>query len=129
MKNKHIIILSAALLTAAPTFSATPDDGATQTLMINQEKIDRTVSEICIDGNNAVLTFTDGTTMTADMRFVTLTMNYDEATGISLTPDPSPKGEGSVYDLQGRQIVNGKLSNGQLPKGVYIVNGKKVVIK
>lgn len=129
MKNKHIIILSAALLTAAPTFSATPDDGATQTLMINQEKIDRTVSEIRIDGNNAVLTFTDGTTMTADMRFVTLTMNYDEATGISLTPDPSPKGEGSVYDLQGRQIVNGKLSNGQLPKGVYIVNGKKVVIK
>ena len=75
MKNKHIIILSAALLTAAPTFSATPDDGATQTLMINQEKIDRTVSEIRIDGNNAVLTFTDGTTMTADMRFVTLTMN------------------------------------------------------
>ena len=129
MKNKHIIILSAALLTAAPTFSATPDDGATQTLMINQEKIDRTVSEIRIDGNNAVLTFTDGTTMTADMRFVTLTMNYDEATGISLTPAPSLKGEGSVYDLQGRQIVNGKLSNGQLPKGVYIVNGKKVVIK
>jgi len=33
------------------------------------------------------------------------------------------------YDLQGRLIVNGKLSNGKLPKGLYIHNGKKVVVK
>jgi glutamate synthase (NADPH/NADH) large chain len=43
----------------------------------------------------------------------------------SLTPDPSPKGEGSrYYDLQGR-----KWSNGQLSKGVYITNGKKHVVR
>jgi hypothetical protein len=49
-----------------------------------------------------------------------------EVTGIeSLTPDPSPKGEGSrYYDLQGR-----KWSNGKLPKGVYITNGKKHVVR
>jgi hypothetical protein len=34
-----------------------------------------------------------------------------------------------VYDLQGRKVSNGKWSNGQMPKGLYIVNGKKVVIK
>ena len=63
-------------------------------------------------------------------------------TGIdSLTPDPSPlqrhtltdgqrTGEGSeYYDLQGRKIERGTSSNGKLPKGIYIVNGKKVVIK
>ena len=33
------------------------------------------------------------------------------------------------YDLSGRKIVNGKLSNGKLPKGVYIQNGKKIIIK
>jgi len=34
-----------------------------------------------------------------------------------------------VYDLSGRQIVNGKWPNGKLPKGIYINNGKKIVIK
>ena len=37
--------------------------------------------------------------------------------------------EGTVYDLSGRKIVNGKLSNGKLPKGIYIKDGKKVLIK
>ncbi len=49
----------------------------------------------------------------------------------SLTPAPSPTGEGSrnIYSLDGRKIVNGSLTDGTLPKGVYIINGKKVVIK
>ena len=34
--------------------------------------------------------------------------------------------EGTVYDLSGRKIVNGKLSNGKLPKGIYIQSGKKI---
>jgi hypothetical protein len=48
----------------------------------------------------------------------------DDATSIkSLTPAPSPTGEGSGYfDLQGRRVA-------QPTKGLYIVNGKKVIIK
>jgi hypothetical protein len=49
----------------------------------------------------------------------------DEAQGIrSLTPDPSPKGEGSIYTLNGVKL-------GKMPtrKGVYIRNGRKVVVK
>ena len=62
----------------------------------------------------------------------------DEETGISdLTPNPSPKGEGSWYDLSGRKVANGPLGpRGRFtleekPKanGLYIVNGKKVVVK
>jgi hypothetical protein len=33
------------------------------------------------------------------------------------------------YDLSGRKLSNGKSSNGQMKKGVYIHNGKKVVVK
>ena len=56
-----------------------------------------------------------------------------QTTGIvSLTPTPSPKGEGSeyLYTLDGRK-VNGQWSmvNGQLKKGLYIVKGKKAIIK
>ena len=52
-----------------------------------------------------------------------LTIVIGETTGInSLTPSPSPKGEGSVYNLNGQRVA-------QPTKGLYIVNGKKIVIK
>lgn len=128
MKQKNILILGAALLMAAPALSATPDDndGARQTLTINEETENRTVSEIKIDGNNAVLLFTDGSTLAVDMRLVTLTMSYDETTGI--VEMRNEKGEsrnnGVWYTLDGR-----KLSLQPKQKGVYIQNGKKVVNK
>ena len=36
---------------------------------------------------------------------------------------------GTWYDLSGRKMVNGKWSNGKLPKGIYIHNGRKEVLK
>ena len=75
------------------------------------------------------------------VRAFSLHFGEEEETGInSLTPGPSPIGEGSIYSLDGRK-VNGQSSmvrsalplgsskNGRLPKGVYIKNGRKVVIK
>ena len=41
-------------------------------------------------------------------------------------------GNGVVYDLQGRRVGRSDQltgSQGNLPKGIYIVNGKKVVVK
>ena len=34
-----------------------------------------------------------------------------------------------IYDLQGRQVANGKSANRKLSPGLYIISGKKVVIK
>lgn len=49
-----------------------------------------------------------------------LGFDFDETTGINnLTPAFS---EGAVYDMQGRRVA-------QPTKGLYIINGKKVVIK
>ena len=121
-------MLAVGLLMTAPAFGATPDDNndTKQTLTVNNEKVERIVSEIRLDGNNAVLLFTDGTTMTADMRLVTITMSYSQATGVSSLHLTDKDGNVSIYDLQGR-----KVANGQQPKAnsIYIKNGKKVVVK
>ena len=63
---------------------------------------------------------TDGT----DLRFDDLSLG--SVTGIeSLTPDSSEKGDNNIYDLSGRKVSGASA----LPKGVYIMNGKKVVVK
>ena len=55
----------------------------------------------------------------AEARSIALNLG-DESTGIeSLTT--SPMAEGSTYDLQGRKV------NANVNKGVYIMNGKKVI--
>jgi hypothetical protein len=59
------------------------------------------------------------------------TWSGQQTTGIgSLTPSPSPKGEGSeYYNLQGCKVSNSKWSNGQIKPGLYIQNGKKIIVK
>ena len=56
----------------------------------------------------------------------------DNPNGIeSLIPNPSPSEKGTIYDLSGRK-VNSQFSilNSQLKqKGLYIVNGKKIMVK
>ena len=62
------------------------------------------------------------TSLVSDAPALTIVFGDDETTGISLTPNPSLKGEGSIYTLDGRRVENPT-------KGIYIVNGKKVIIK
>lgn len=124
--KKNIIILAASLLMTAPAFGATPDDnneGAKQSLTVNNEKVERIVSEIRIDGNNAVLLFTDGNTLTADMQLVTITMSYSDVTGVSSLHMTDKDGNVTIYDLQGRKVANGQKNS------IVIKNGKKVVNK
>jgi len=54
----------------------------------------------------------------------TSTLTVTGTSGISLTSDSSPEGEGKWYTLNGQKL-NGK----PMQKGVYIWNGKKVVLK
>ena len=52
-----------------------------------------------------------------------------EATDIFGMPiaDIQPDSDGTVYDLQGRHVSESGIRNSELRKGLYIVNGKKVV--
>ena len=58
-----------------------------------------------------------------------LNIVFGDATAIDHSPLTIDHADGDIYDLQGRKIVHGTLSNGTLRKGVYIQNGKKVVNK
>jgi len=59
-----------------------------------------------------------------DVASVRFTLTVGETTGISLTPDPSPMGEGSgYYTLDGR-----KVSGQPTKKGLYIKSGKKHMV-
>lgn len=78
--------------------------------------------------------------------FADFSIEKVEAAGIeSLTLSPSRKGEGSIYDLSGRKVATPSLSSsdnsthyslpsgrdgvGVLSKGIYIQEGRKIVIK
>ena len=127
MKHKNTLMLGVALLATTPTFSATTDDndnGTKQTLTVNNEKIERTVSEIRIDGNNAVLLFSDNTTITADMRLVTLTMSYDKTTEVKEVNGVKGVNDNSYYTLDGIKVTLKPRQD-----GIYIHNGKKIVNK
>ena len=52
---------------------------------------------------------------------------FDGVTGINSIGQQTDKVSDAWYDLQGRKFV--KPSNGQMPKGIYIHQGKKVVVR
>ena len=51
-----------------------------------------------------------------------------DTTGISIIPTSDTKSQ-DVYDLNGRKVRSGSMSHDGLPRGIYIIGGKKVVVK
>ncbi len=78
------------------------------------------------------VTYTNKNGIKSQLAFSIATTDKGTPVGIN-SPTPAPSRNGgeranAVYDLQGRQNVNCKLSNCKLPRGVYIINGKKVAL-
>lgn len=118
MKKAYLLLLAGMLSTAV--FA-----GNKQTVTIDGQVIEKTISEITFDGDNVVLHYADNTSDQADMSLVTLSFSYT-TTGISQVEGIKKALQGKVYNLQGQCV--GKSPKG-LSKGVYIINGKKVIIK
>lgn len=118
MKKAYLLFLAAMLSTAV--FA-----GSKQTVKIDGQVIEKTVSEITFDGDNVVLQYSDNTSDQTDMSLVTLSFTY-QTTGISQVEGIKQALQGKVYNLQS-QCVGSSLQG--LSKGVYIINGKKVIIK
>ena len=118
MKKAYLLLLAGMLSTAV--FA-----GNKQTVKIEGHVIEKTISEITFDGDNVVLHYADNSSDQADMSQVTLSFSYT-TTGISQVEGIKKALQGKVYNLQG-QFVGSSLQG--LSKGVYIINGKKVIIK
>lgn len=118
MKKAYLLLLAGMLSTAVFADNK-------QTVKINGQVIEKTISEITFDGDNVVLHYADNTSDPADMSLVTLSFSYT-TTGISQVEGIKKALQGKVYNLQG-QFVGSSLQG--LSKGVYIINGKKVIIK
>lgn len=119
--NRFYLFVLAALLSA----NVLADNK--QTVTINGQTVDKTVSEITFDGDNVTLSYSDGTSATEDMSLVKLAFAYDNTTdGIGQVETAKQTLQGKVFNLNGQLV--GSSTEG-LAKGVYIVNGKKVIIK
>jgi hypothetical protein len=101
--------------------------------MADGGKIDgSTVKKITFNGNQVTIEYNNGTQTTADMADVIIDMSkatsVEERMAIVKEAGLLDK---KVYDLKGQEVVNGSwlMVHGQLKKGVYIVDGKKVVVK
>lgn len=96
-----------------------------QTLTINGSQIAQTVTQIAFDGDNVILTYSDNSSLTTDMSLVKIAFEYG-TTGISQVNTAEKALVGKVFNLNGQLV--GTSTEG-LAKGMYIVNGKKVIVK
>lgn len=118
--NKFYFLLLAGLL-SVNAFAENK-----QTVTIDDQAVGKTVKEITFDGDNVILSYSDNTSDTKDMSLVSLAFTYDGTTGIDQVETTEKALQGKVFNLNGQYV--GTSTEG-LAKGVYIVNGKKVIIK
>ena len=117
--KKYLFLLACMLTTAVYADNR-------QTVKVDGQVIDKTITEITFEGDNVTLNYTDNTSDTMDMSLVSLSFVYGESAGIGQVEQLQKALQGKVYNLNGQLVGN---SVEGLSKGVYIVNGKKVIIK
>lgn len=119
MKKTYLLLL-------AGIFASVIFANNKQTVKIDGVVSDKTVTEITFDGDNVTLSYADNSSETKDMSLVSLSFSYDSTTGINMIEEVKKSLQGKVFNLNG-QLVGNSLEG--LSKGIYIVNGKKVIIK
>lgn len=119
--NKSIALIIGM---AAMCLSASADN--TQTVVVDGTTVNKNVTRLTFSGDDVVMTFADNTSQTADMSLVSINFSYSPSTAISRPEVETENAVKKVYNLNGQYMGN---STEGLPKGLYIVNGKKMVIR
>lgn len=119
MKQKYLVLLAGMLSTVAYADNK-------QTVKIDGNVIDKVVTEITFEGDDVVLNYADNTSETKDMSLVAFSFTYEGATGINHVEKTTKTWNGKVYNLNG-QLVGTSVE--RLSKGVYVINGQKLIVK
>ncbi len=124
--------LVAGTATTATDGVATTDGGYTNMILNN---IGGNVGFYFANGqtvatDRAYLHFDSSLAPTSDSR-MTMVFGDGETTGVKAIDNGQLTIDNSVYDLQGRRVGNSQftIDNSQLKKGLYIVNGRKYLVK
>lgn len=117
--KKYLILLVCLLSTAVYADNK-------QTVKVDGQVIGKTITEITFDDDNVTLRYADNSSDTMDMSLVSLSFTYGTSAGIHQVEQLKEALQGKVFNLNGQLVGN---SVEGLSKGVYIVNGKKVIIK
>ncbi len=98
-----------------------------QTVTVNGEAIDGFITELTFNGDQVTMKFEDGSTRIEDMSLVSIALTYsDTSTGITEIETDDQSTVKRVYTISGQYV--GTSTEG-LPQGIYIVNGKKTIVK
>lgn len=98
-----------------------------QTVTVNGEAIDGFITELTFNGDQVTMKFEDGSTRIEDMSLVSIALTYSEtSTGITEIETDDQSTVKRVYTISGQYV--GTSTEG-LPQGIYIVNGKKTIVK
>lgn len=114
MNMSRLLLLCGAFLLSMAVMAGEPEKVSASEL-----------SRITFDGDNVILHYKDGVTVSAkDMETIVIEMS--DVTAIQTTRQIEALKDKDVYNLSGQYVGRGL--NG-LAKGIYIVDGKKIVIK
>lgn len=117
MKKTYLVLLAGMLSTVAYADNK-------QTVKIDGNVIDKVVTEITFEGDDVVLNYADKTSETKDMSLVAF--SFGGTTGINHVEKTTKTWNGKVYNLNG-QLVGTSVE--RLSKGVYVINGQKLIVK
>ena len=99
-----------------------------QTVTVNGTMQSQAVKRITFNGDEIVLVFADNTQKTVEMTAVKIDFVYDNlANSVSYQMEtPKVKEQTGIYNLNGQSVSD---TREKLPKGIYIVDGRKEVVK